>query len=809
MKRSRMGLWLLVVTGSVLAFGFSRLHLEAGLFDLLPSGSSVVEGLRQYQENFGSSRELVLSLRAPDATAAERAAKALATALEEARLSSQVIWRDPLRGDLAALGELTAYMWFNQSSERFAAMANQFQEGTLRSALEHTLERLGTSLDPGELARLGQDPYALTDVLVHLPLSSVAGTTDPFRSPDGHFRVLFLTAPFAASGFWQERRWVENVRDFVTKWQQRTELKVPVILRITGKPAFVAEVGSALLRDLSLATLSTLAIIAGLFWIVHRAWAPLIWLMLLLVSVLAATTLIGSILVGSLHAASLGFAAILLGLSADYALILYQEHLAHPGRSLAQHRAAVAPSIGWAAVTTAGAFLMLTRSSLPGLTQLGLLVAVGIVVAATVMLMAFLLPFATQTSGTAERSGTLQPARSQSGRLLPVLSTRSVWWITSLVGIAAVLLLFRQHPIVDYGTSALRPTSVQARAALEDIQAQTGHLDNVLWLIVSGSDQTEVAVRLQQTKTLLDAAVQAGQLAGYTLPDALWPRLDAQQANRRLVSWLASRWIQAREAASNAGFTSPSLQLTEQVFQAWQRFARLPEAVRPEHADVNWLFHRFAAEDADQVLALGQVQVFAGTANAELLQLADRINSRDGISLVGWNLLSETLLEAMRRDVEAVLLPMVIMLAVLLGLAFRGLAEMALSFLTLGFSLLCLLGAMAILAWSWNLMNVMALALLLGAGVDYSIHIQLALRRYNGNLRRVSETVGKAILLCGASTAAAFGSLGLASNPGLAGFGKLSAVGIVIVSLTSVFMLPAWWQTVRAHSAKSCSNNRL
>jgi predicted RND superfamily exporter protein len=114
---------------------------------------------------------------------------------------------------------------------------------------------------------------------------------------------------------------------------------------------------------------------------------------------------------------------------------------------------------------------------------------------------------------------------------------------------------------------------------------------------------------------------------------------------------------------------------------------------------------------------------------------------------------------------------------------------------------------MSIFAWSWNLMNVMALALLLGAGVDYSIHVQLALRRYHGDLQRVREGVGRAILLCGTSTAAAFGSLGLASNPGLADFGKLSAVGIVIVTLVSVFMLPTWWQTTQTRSRKSFFSN--
>ena len=91
-------------------------------------------------------------------------------------------------------------------------------------------------------------------------------------------------------------------------------------------------------------------------------------------------------------------------------------------------------------------------------------------------------------------------------------------------------------------------------------------------------------------------------------------------------------------------------------------------------------------------------------------------------------------------------------------------------------------------------MNVMALPLLFGAGIDYSIHIQFALRRNNGDMSRSFQTVGRAILLCGASTAAGFASLGFATNAGLASLGRVCAVGIMITCLVSVYLLPLWWR---------------
>jgi predicted RND superfamily exporter protein len=161
--------------------------------------------------------------------------------------------------------------------------------------------------------------------------------------------------------------------------------------------------------------------------------------------------------------------------------------------------------------------------------------------------------------------------------------------------------------------------------------------------------------------------------------------------------------------------------------------------------------------------------------------------------LFTWSLLSESLLDLLRRDVTRVLLPMTAILLLLLAAAFRRTREVALSVASLGFSLLALSAAMVLLGWSWNLMNVMALPLLFGAGVDYSIHIQLALRRHGGDVRRVLDSVGRAILLCGTSTVAGFSSLGLASNAGLASLGRVAALGVALTALTCVFLLPTWW----------------
>jgi len=136
---------------------------------------------------------------------------------------------------------------------------------------------------------------------------------------------------------------------------------------------------------------------------------------------------------------------------------------------------------------------------------------------------------------------------------------------------------------------------------------------------------------------------------------------------------------------------------------------------------------------------------------------------------------------------------MVVLVLASLWFAFRRSTEILLGSAALLLSGLVLLTVMAVAGWSWNLLNLMAVPLILGTGVDYSIFMQLALRRHGGDLVLVRRSIGRALLLCGGTAVAGFSSLAWSSNPGMASLGKVCAVGIGANMIISVFLLPAWW----------------
>ena len=800
MKKWRIVLVVLIISVvtvvvTVVATGLTRVNINTDIFSLLPADSPTVEGLRLFQKNFGSAQTIVISIRTPDANTTKGVAETLVQKLQSAGLAEQVIWRSPFQNNTQGLAEFLAYLWFNQPANKFTAMAQRFDDTQVRETLQLSIETMSTSLNPQEVARLAYDPFSLTSIGNTISSSLMNTRKNPFASADGRLRILYVPYPGERPEFWKYRNWLKSVNQLINGLQQNDAAARQSTIHITGSPVFVTEFGSRLLQDVTMAAISTLIMIAALFWWAHRRWAPLLWLMLLLIFTVAFTVALSGFLFGSLNAISLGFAAILVGLAVDYAIILYQERHIHPEYNTKELRRLMAPSILWAAATTAGAFAMLARSSLPGLTQLGLLVAIGIVSAAIFMLTLYV-----TLIGRAEMPAAKDQAAQLQSNNQGIVNKHRVWSVTLMLLVLSALMLLFRSPGVQYGVAALKFDNVQARAALEEVQREITGFGSELWLIVRGVDEREVGSFLENAEKVLSRAKQQGIVIRSAMPTQLWPQIDAQQENRDSARALVQRSSAVRMAAEEAGFTPDSLQLTTAIFDVWQRFADSKAVAWPKQPASRWLFSQFSANDHGQVVALGQIEVTPGTGKEQLQRLEDELTAAHGGQLVGWSLLADSLVETMKQDARRVMLPIVVALVLMLALAYRDVREIALSFATLGFTLICLAAAMGAFNWSWNLMNMTAIPLLLGAGVDYSIHIQLALKRYAGNIRRVKRSVGNAILLCGASTAAAFASLGFASNPGLASLGRVVALGIVIATLTAVFLLPVWWSSVHGHN---------
>jgi predicted RND superfamily exporter protein/predicted LPLAT superfamily acyltransferase len=812
--------WVLLVVAVCL--GLARLRFDVDILDLLPPDEPTVQGLKLYQQHFTNARELVVTLRAPESDPAERLAGELAAHLrQQTNLVEDVTWQPPWMERPDQLGELLGWLWFNQPPGDFAALTNRLAPDQLKPVLDETREMLATSMSPMDLARRSFDPFNLLTMpaLTNISGMSMDQGNQMFASSDGKFRLLYVQSAVDLTSYRACESWLKAIHTIVAELQSGPSKEdwKGVTVRYTGRPVFVEEIATSMQHDMSHSVGATSIIIAILFWLTHRRWLPMLWLLALLGLILFATLALGALVLGTISVVALGFAAVLLGLAVDYAVVHYQEALAHPQMTVPEIRRAIAPSILWAAITTISAFLVLNLGGLPGLGQLGTLVAIGIGVAALVMVMIYLPPLfperrkprPTQTQFRWRNYFAAPQERLVIGMASAGKSShRAAFLLTGLIFFSACAVLCFQRPGLDRSGNALQPQHGEAQTTLDEMTSELGLPPQPLWLIISGRNEAEVYQRLTRAEELLNGAVTNHVIGRYLLPDTLWPRAEFQTANRTTAAVLGEKGPLLRGAALGAGFNTNALVLTEELIQNWARAGASTGVIWPTNHVSQWLLKRFVARTSDECLVMGLIYPATNRVEAEALtDLSTRL-SRNGALLSGWELLGSATLKRVQSRMWQVVTPMVVLVLLSLWFAFRRATEILLGVAVLCLSGVCLLATMALAGWTWNLMNLMALPLMLGTGVDYTFFIQLALRRHGGDLVAVRRSVGRALMLCGGTAVAGFGSLAFSSNLGMASLGKVCAVGIGTNMLISVFLLPAWWRLSRDDKCRVTSDKK-
>ena len=766
--------------------GLARLRFDTNVLGLLPDELPVVQGLKRHQEHFASAQELLLTVSAEDAATAEATARRLAEELvKDPTLVRRVLWRPPWLDDAASAGEFLAWSRLQQDPATTRALVEQLEPARLAESLRNAREEMAVSFSPGDLARLSYDPLGLAKLPGGGGLEFESADR-LFVSADGTFRLLFVEPAGSITDYKAQIAWLEKVRKRVDEIVGQAGS--PSHIGFTGGPVFAAETAGSMERDMTTSSAGTLLIIALLFRVAHRTWRPLLFLFVFLgVSVLL-TFVLGAFMLGQLNIIGLGFVAILLGLVEDFGLVAYQERCVRPHASLAEIRRDVLPGILWSALTTAGAFLLLVFSGLPGLAQLGTLMALGVGVGVLVMLWGFL-----PAAGKPEE---LLPAAAASGP--SVWPQRLGWSLTVALAVAAIGLLVGGAPGIDHSPDALRQRNSAAFAAMDEIQHRLERSTDTLFLVTRGNSAQEVADRLKQAEPVLAAANDRGEVTSFTLASAWWPNPAVQPTNLALVADVVRDWPQVRQTVLDAGFATNALFLADQIARAWSERLAATEPSRPPTGQVSeWVFRQASAQSGEHWYALGLIQPGTNALSAATLA------GLEGSVITGWQLLGETVLDHVQGRLTGLLVATVAIIALCLWGAFRNLRDTALALLVLVASVLLLLAFMRVAGWSWNLLNLMALPLLLGTGVDYAIHVQLALRRARGDWGAAWRSTGKALALCGATTAVGFGSLAWAGNAGLASLGATCAVGVGCVLLVSLVALPLWWRVGRGGVVRS------
>ncbi len=163
----------------------------------------------------------------------------------------------------------------------------------------------------------------------------------------------------------------------------------------------------------------------------------------------------------------------------------------------------------------------------------------------------------------------------------------------------------------------------------------------------------------------------------------------------------------------------------------------------------------------------------------------------EGIVVTGTNIVARELRALFGREAPRAVLIGLIVVFVLLLLDFRSLRLTSIAMAQLICGVIMMLGVMKLVGINLNYVNAFVATMILGVGIDYSIHLVHRLTLSEGEITDGLKETGKAVVIAALTNIAGFGTLWLGNYPALRSFGQVATIGSLTCLFTALTLVPA------------------
>ena len=754
--------------------------LQTNLLALLPPTERSAAAERAVAAMYdAAANRVVLLVGHRDPATAREGARAVAAELTAsgafARVQLEVPQADPralLRASLPYRFGLLA------DADRRALERGDFEP---KAALER---RLNDPLRLGGVGGLAADPFGFYDRYVaalpwrglRLELSDGLLVARPERSEKGGGSLYVLVSGELPGSAYDDR--VQGaVVAAVTRAGAKLRARAPdaELLR-AGAVFFAADARSAAQREVDIIGAGSLAGIVVLLLAVFRSLRPLLLGLLTVTIGLAAATSATILVQGELHLLTLVFGASLIGEAIDYSIQYFGAYAGGgPGWEARRGMALVRPGLTLALLTSLLGYGALLALPFPAVKQIALFALVGL--AAAYLSVVLLLPPLLRKPYTHDSSNLTAPT----ARFIEAWRAR----VSARAGLAvAALLLLACIPgwlglQADDDVRLLSNRSADLLREEGAVRRLTGVELGSAFFLVEGASAEEVLQREERLTARLADLAARGQLGYWQAVSAFVPSAERQEANRALLrdtvlgdpSRLERVFDSVGLRKGVAGELNRAYRESEGELLTPQRWLASPASTPFRHL---WL----GAASGDAGAGYASVVVPFGARNTEALAAA--AEAREGVTFLDKTASVSRLFHDYR-------------VAFSYGLAVAALVVLAVLSRRYGWrggaavltpTLLGIAAALALTGYSGvalTLFGIMALMLVLGVGVNYSIFL------VEGGGREGPAFV--AVLLSAATTVLSFGLLAFSGTPALAQFGRMLVAGIGIAVLLAPLAL--------------------
>jgi hopanoid biosynthesis associated RND transporter like protein HpnN len=608
-------------------------------------------------------------------------------------------------------------------------------------------------------------------------------------------------------------------------------------LRLTG-PVPIADEEYATVKDGAFVnTAGTILLVLAILWVALRSWRIIISVFTSLLIGLSITAAVGLAMVGALNLISVAFAVLFIGLGVDFGIqftVRYRsERHEFDGlrEALVNSAKGVGAQLTLAATATAAGFMSFLPTDYRGLSELGLLAGVGMFIAlgtsiTVIPAMLTLLnppgepaPLGYRWLAPLDRWMERRRKPIIAGTVLAVVAGLPLLYYLRFdfnpinlrspkVESVATFLELRSDPL--FGASAisvLAPSLQEAKAKAERLAKLPEVASAATVESLIPQDQGPKLAAIRQLATVLTPALQpdpskapptdADEVAALKAAVTNLNQAAAPQdgpgaaAAKRLAANLQklAEGEQPLRERAQAAFIAPLKVVLDGLrgyLQAYEvTLDNLPAELKRE-----WITPDGQARV--QILPKGDPND-----NETLRAFARAVQDVEPRATGGPVAILESGRTVIRAFFEAGFWAFVT-ITILLWIVLRRFGDVMLTLVPLLLAGAVTLELCVLLDLPLNFANVIALPLLLGIGVAFSIYYIMAWRAGQTHLLQTSLT--RAVFFSAATTAAAFGSLWLSSHPGTSSMGKLMALSLVTTMAAAALFQPVLMGPPRSES---------
>ena len=769
-------------------WGSTKLSLNADLTGLLPRSFQSVKDLEELQKRFGGIGYVVVVGEGAEPEELRRFASDMAPELEK------------LEG-IRFVEYQRATLFFRDRAAYYMELAD----------LEEIDRRL-TARKNWEVARKNPLFFQLDDEEEPAPPldfsdieakyrqganARLAGD-EPFYIDEEKKMIMLLLKPEGLSvdlGFAKEVS--ERVRSFI----ESKDLSEYPHLKISYTGTFQKKIDqqNQITRDVATASLVAFALIflylafhfRGLFgvgYVLMPVGAGLFW-----------TYGLVALFYGQVNILTAFLGAILGGLGTEHGLHLVGRYVKRRGEGMESEEAtrdAFSHSGGSALISSlvgSITFMSLAISEFRAFREFGVIAGFGMIVVVIACLVTI-----PALIGLASRLGWKpRPTKAaKEGKETP-LAAAIVRFARPLAMIASLLLVFlaclipRAH--FDFDFEALQDSNLPSYKLNRELKRIQGYSQTPVVLLSDKPGEERLIV-----EQVLQRKAELGEMSTVDFVGSLEDLVPEQQLEKRAVLERIGRTLERFE----------SEELEPKLAKQFDEFVRMSKAMPFAQSDIPVSVRRqFEGADGKEggvVFIYPSVDTSDGQNVLRIAQEARNLQRADGstVSAAGENMILADILEMVYRESSWVLAAALFFVILALWLTLGSIKTALICLMPTLLSVIALVGLLPLVGLRLNILNIIALPVLIGTTVDGAVHLYSRFQEWKGRFAQVYSMTGRAIIGGLITSAVGFGAMVLADHPGLRSLGALTVLGFGINALVMLFWFPACLVLLQRKKAK-------